>query len=153
MLKLLKSRSFIIFVILVVSLFGLFPIGFTLAQTDTNTGLVPCGRGTAGPNDCTFYKLIELIQNVIHFMIYDIAFPLAVILTIYAGGKMVWYSSTNPGKVKEAKGFIWNIIIGFAIMLIAYIAVQEVLSIFVDTGVDTPIQKAMKLIFRDYSPQ
>ena len=116
------------------------------AETDGNSGLVPCGFGNVGPEDCTFNHLLILAQNVMNFLIFTIALPVAVVLIIFAGGKMVWYSTT-PGKHQESLNMIKNVAIGLFIMLAAYVIIQQVLSFFISEEPDNPINQAQDRLF------
>ena len=61
-------------------------------------GLVPCGG--EGQNPCTWCHLMQLIKNVINFLMY-IVFPLAAIM-IVVGGIMIMTAGGSTERV--AKG-------------------------------------------------
>jgi hypothetical protein len=96
--------------------------------TAMGAGLVPCG-GTNEP-ECKLSHLIGLGNNVIEFLIY-IAALIAVILLAIAGFKLV-ISQGNASAMEQAKSSIWNVFVGFLIILLAYLVVQTIL--FVLTG-------------------
>ncbi len=107
-------------------------------------GLVPCGKGAAGPADCTLNSLILLVNNVLGFAFW-VASIIAAGLIIYAGGKMVYYASSSPNEARKAKSILWNIVIGYAIMLIAWVVVKNLVGFFASsTG---PLQEAIKRVF------
>ncbi|HRZ30573.1 MAG TPA: hypothetical protein P5274_02820 [Candidatus Paceibacterota bacterium] len=96
-------------------------------------GLVTCGRGDAGPLDCNFANLLKLIDDVLLFFMYVVIFPIAIILIIYAGGMMAWYSHSQPGKVTEAKNMLRDVLIGFGIIFGSALFVQQVFSSLANT--------------------
>lgn len=108
-------------------------------------GLVNCGTGASGSFDCNFKKLLELIDSVLKFFMYAIIFPVAIIMIIYAGGTMVFYASSNPGKAKGAKIILFNVVIGFGIIFASYAFVQQVFSYFVDGS--GPLKSALEVVF------
>jgi len=69
---------------------------------------------------CTWCDFFQFAQKIINFLMYNIAFPLAVVFIIY-GGITMMLNSGNPGKLQESQGIIWSAIIGIAIMLSAWV--------------------------------
>ncbi|MFA6476421.1 MAG: hypothetical protein WCV68_03325 [Candidatus Paceibacterota bacterium] len=110
-------------------------------------GLVTCGRGAAGPMSCTLAELLKLIDNVLLFFMYAIVFPVTIFLIIYAGGKMIYYGNTNPGKASEAKKIFYDILIGFAIIFSAYVVVHQVFGYFLGTTTTGPVKQAIDQVF------
>lgn len=108
-------------------------------------GLVPCGKGDAGPADCTLDSLITLANNLLSFAFYA-ASLIAAGLIVYAGGKMVYYASTNPGESKKAKSILYNVVIGYAIILIAWLVVRDLISFF--AGPSGPLREAINKVFQ-----
>ncbi len=95
-------------------------------------GLVPCGEKG---NECGLSDLITLGNNVIEFLIM-IAALIAVILLAIGGFKLV-ISRGNPAAMEQAKSRIWNVFIGFVIILIAYLVVQTILTLLTGGGFET----------------
>lgn len=112
-------------------------------------GLVTCGRGEAGPMSCTLAELLKLIDNVLLFFMYAIVFPITIFLIIYAGGKMIYYGNTNPGKANEAKKIFYDILIGFAIIFSAFVVIHQVFSYFLDGKNDGAVSQAIEQVFGD----
>lgn len=110
-------------------------------------GLVTCGLGDAGPMDCNFAKLLQLIDNVLLFFMYAIIFPISIILIIYAGGTMAWYANTEPAKAKDAKKTLWNILIGFGIVFSATLVVQQLFQYFAPESGDSALLQAIYVLF------
>ena len=86
---------------------------------------IPCD----GPN-CDFNSLIQLINNIIKFLMFSVAVPLAALGFMFMGGKMVISSNKESAKT-EAKEGIGLIIKGFLIMLGAYVFIKTILFMFI----------------------
>lgn len=84
----------------------------------TTDGLVPCN----GP-ECDFDDLVTLIQNIINFLLYTVAVPVATLLFMWAGFKYLT-AGGDPGKVKAAHSIFMNVFIGFLIALGAWLVVN-----------------------------
>lgn len=88
---------------------------------------IPCD----GP-DCTFDHLIILANNIIKFLMYSVAVPLAALGFMWIGGNLV-VNQDKEGAWSTAKEGFWNIAMGFLIMLGAYLLVKLVIYAFLDT--------------------
>ncbi|MCK9344927.1 MAG: hypothetical protein M0P64_02230 [Candidatus Pacebacteria bacterium] len=86
---------------------------------------IPCN----GP-DCTFDSLIQLVNNIIKFLMFGVAVPLAAIGFMFVGAKMVLSSNKESAKT-EAKESFGNIVKGFLIMLGAYVVVKTIVYSFI----------------------
>jgi len=109
-----------------------FVLSWPFVLSATTTGLVVCGTGEDGkPTDCDFTKLVELIRGVIDFFFLNIIVPIGVIVIVYAGGRLVYYSSfmSNPGESKNAKRILTNVILGMALAFGAYLIVKSLLGL------------------------
>lgn len=84
-------------------------------------GLVNCGK--TNPDDCNYDKLIQLIQNLLNFVIYVIATPIATILIALSGFKMVT-SGGDQKSYDNAKKVLKNVMIGYVVMLSAFIIIK-----------------------------
>lgn len=85
---------------------------------------IPCN----GP-DCKFDDLIILANNIIRFLMFSVAVPLAAIGFMWVGGKMVLSPNKESAKT-EAKQSFTSIAIGFGIMLGAYVFIKTILFAF-----------------------
>lgn len=85
--------------------------------------LVPC-NGTTVP--CTFPKVIELIKNIVKFLVFSLAVPLAAISFAIAG-VMILTAGGNTGQVEKAKEIFWNVLIGLIVALSAWLIVNAIL--------------------------
>ena len=126
---LLKNKLFSAFFSL---LFFLFGFSFS-AKAD---GLVPCGTGTTDP--CTLCHLIVGIQGLISWGMGILV--IAAITAITISGIIYIISSGNSSLTKQAKDFVTSAVIGFAIMLGAWLIVNTTLNLL-PTKTDLGIQK------------
>lgn len=94
---------------------------FSVSAAD---GLVPCGG--SGQNPCTFSDFFVLINNVINFLLFNIATPLAA-LTFAVAGWMYLTAGGDTGKIKQAHELFKNVAIGFIIALSAWLIVKAIL--------------------------
>lgn len=93
-------------------------------------GLVPdCGKVVDGvmSNPCNFNSVMELIKNVIHFLLFVIATPLAALAFCYAGFKLLT-AGGSPEQITKAKHIIRNVIIGYVLALGAWLVVNTIFS-------------------------
>ncbi len=87
--------------------------------------LIPCGQEG---DTCTFKDIARLIQNVISFLAFYIAAPLATLAIMYAGFKYLT-SMDKPGPREEAKKILQNVLIGFFFVLAAWLIVDTILDV------------------------
>ncbi len=85
---------------------------------------IPCD----GP-DCGFDDLIVLANNIIKFLMFSVAVPLAAIGFMWVGGNLI-INQDKEGAWSKAKGSFWDIAMGFGIMLVAYVLIKTVLFAF-----------------------
>lgn len=95
---------------------------------------IPCD----GP-DCTFDSLIQLVNNIIKFLMYGVAIPLAALGFMFVGAKMVLSPNKESAKT-EAKESFGNIIKGFLIMLSSYLLIKTGLFLLMDEKQQTLIK-------------
>lgn len=82
---------------------------------------------------CGFNELLKLVNKVIHFILFDLAMPIAAIMFAYAGFLLLT-SGGNPETKNKAKKIFWNVFIGFVIALAAWLIVKTILSVLGYTG-------------------
>ncbi len=109
---------------------------FGFALTVHAQGLIPCGG--SGQPACNFTYLIQLIQNVIDFLLVDVAIPLAIILFAYAGW-LYMSAGGDSGKVSKAHGIFMNVVFGLVLALAAWLIVNTIASALLN-----------KNVFKDY---
>lgn len=84
------------------------------------TGLVPC-KGI----DCQFCHLAKLSQNVINFLV-GLSIPIAAAMFAWAGALM-FTAGDSSSRIDKAKSILRSVLIGFLIVLSAWLVVQTVL--------------------------
>lgn len=112
-------------------------------------GLVPCGGYTEEGLDepeCNFTTFMEMLNDLISWLLFTLAMPLAALMFAYAGF-LYLTSGVKPEQREKAKKLIGNIIWGLVIALAAWLIVHTILTslgvnkeaIFLDNpGDDTP---------------
>jgi hypothetical protein len=100
----------------------------TLAFGQERGGFVPCGWEG---NPCQACHLAEMGQKVVSWLIKAIILVITLIF-MWAGMKMVM-SRGDMGAVSEARSMMTNSAIGFVILLSAWLVIDTVLKISIDT--------------------
>lgn len=88
-------------------------------------GLVPCGG--EGEPFCTWCHLMQLIKNIIDFMI-KIILPIAAIMIVY-GGVIMMIAGGSPEKFNRGKSIVWSAIIGIVIALLAWLVLDTIFKV------------------------
>ncbi|MBU0999080.1 hypothetical protein KKG24_02105 [Patescibacteria group bacterium] len=114
-----KTKKFIIY--LAVFLILIMP-AFSLAA-----GLVPCDNSEGQP--CDFKAFMNLINTVIHFILYYMVIPIAAIMFAYAGFLMVTAGGEIASARTKAKSIFTNAIIGLIFAMAAFLIIRTILSI------------------------
>lgn len=78
-------------------------------------------------NPCNFQALMELVNNVINFLLFYFATPLAAIIFAYAGFLLI-FSSANEHNKTHAKAIIGKVLLGYVIALAAWLIINTILS-------------------------
>lgn len=103
----------------------------SIGYAKTTSGLIPCGNAAGAGEACTFDDLIILAQNVINFLIFKIASPIAAVMFVYAG--FLWVTNGgNESQITQAKGIFWAVFWGFVIALAAWLTINMVVNFFLD---------------------
>ncbi len=89
--------------------------------------LVPC------KDNCGYSELVTLIKNIINFLTFYLAIPLATV-SIFWGGVLLLWSAATPGKKDQGKKIITTAIWGLVLVLAAQLVVTAVLNFFVKPG-------------------
>lgn len=110
----------------------------SFVSAKTSSGLIPCGNvetaaGVPTTERCDFNDFIQLAQNVIDFLIFKIAAPLAAVMFAYAGF-LYLTNQGNESQVKKAHDIFWNVFIGLVVALAAWLVVNFVLEFFLGSG-------------------
>lgn len=102
-----------------------------------NPGLVPCGRSCdnpATPSDetaiCTLCHLLLLIKNIFDWIFMVMTYIAFAVLV--AMGILYIVSTGRPQLINVAKSGIWAALVGFAVVLLAWVMVNVVLFVLAD---------------------
>jgi len=119
-------------------LLAIFFVPMFAGAQKVSSGLIPCGNVSSGGSiaagqECEFNDFIILAQNVINFLIFKIASPLAAIMFAYAGF-LYLTNGGNESKVKQAHDIFWYVFIGLVVALAAWLVVNFILEFFLGTG-------------------
>ena len=115
-------RNFIFVIVLVM----LITPALSFAQTGEGNGLIPCGN--TGQPDCIFKYFMDLVNNVIKFILFTLAVPIAAIMFFYAGFKMVTSAGSAESKT-QAKNIFSNAVYGLVFVAGAWLIIRTILLI------------------------
>ncbi len=116
----------------------------TMPMMVFGAGLIPCGNDINGDGivknvvvggivtvkeECGFSDILVLANTVIHFLMYQVAVPLAALGFVYTGARLILFQN-KEGEWTEAKGRFGDIAMGFGIMLGAFVLIKVVLAAF-----------------------
>ncbi len=107
----------------VLAVFVSFGLAFP-ETVDAGSRLVECAG--QGPFDCKFEDLVKTGETILEFLV-QLGTVIAVIVISYAGF-MYMTSGENAGKVKQAHQLIWYTVIGFLIVISAWLLVRVLLN-------------------------
>ena len=103
-------------------------------------GLVPCGRNCNDPCTkececcpCTLCHLFVLFKRIVDFLTLNIIFPLAVLM-IVIGGVMFLTAAGDPGRIGTAKKILTSVVIGLAIIFLAWLIVDTIIMFLTPAG-------------------
>ena len=114
-----------------------------LAQTNIDP-LVNCGN--AGQAMCTFNDIFLTIKNVGRIFAFQIA-PIALFLGLMYVGYIYLTHGTNSGQLKEAKEKLYKIIIGYFLVLGAWVLINTLVGYLVtDETVKKEIDTNLNLV-------
>ena len=88
--------------------------------------LVPCDNIT---NKCDFNQLMNMVNIVIHFILYSMVIPIAAIMFAYAGFLMVTAGGETAHARTKAKSIFTNAVLGLIFAVAAFLIVRTILSI------------------------
>lgn len=80
------------------------------------------------PKDqCNFNSAIELINNIISFILVYLAIPIATIMLLIGGGMFI-FGASNSGTRTKAKGVLLRAVVGLVIAFAAFLIIQWLLN-------------------------
>jgi len=108
-----------------------------------NSGIVPCGRTCDDPNTgdidesaiCTLCHLLVLMRNITDWIFMVMTYIAFAVLV--AMGILYIVSTGKPQLTGMAKNGIWAALVGFAIVLLGWVAVNVVLFVLADGALGT----------------
>lgn len=89
-------------------------------------GLVPCDNTKT---TCDFNQLMNMVNTVIKFVLYDMVIPIAAIMFAYAGFLMVTAGGEAAHARTKAKDIFTNAVIGLIFAVAAFLIIRTILSI------------------------
>jgi hypothetical protein len=111
---------------LIVTIFVFTAVFFVMPEQTLAQGIVECG---AKDDMCQTCDFIQLGNNILRWIIGVMSSVCAIVIVI-AGFKMVM-AGGNSGAISEARSMITNTLIGFIILLAAWLIVDTVMKTFV----------------------
>ena len=75
---------------------------------------------------CDFNYLMQLVNNVIDFLLFTVATPLAALVFAYTGFLLIT-SGGDSGKRTKAKTIMKNLLLGYLIALAAWLIINTIL--------------------------
>lgn len=115
----------------------LTPFGIVKAQATgycpfLEGGIVPCGRETDNPSTaicectpCEVCHLMVLFDRIVEFATFNIAIPLGILMFV-VGGIMLLIAGGDPRRISKGKTILKVAIIGFVIILTAWLVVNTI---------------------------
>ncbi len=88
--------------------------------------LVPCD------DDCDFNQLMAMANNIVRFLMYAVAVPLAALGFVVVGARLVFNQDKADAWTKAKEGF-WDIGKGFFIIFGAFLLIKFILYEFLNT--------------------
>lgn len=89
-------------------------------------GLVPCGT-TGNPEECSLCYLLELVKNIIDFLVI-IAAPIAVVFIVW-GGFMLLIAGGSEEKISQGKKILSSAVTGLVIVLISWLLIATIIGV------------------------
>jgi len=115
----------------IICLFAIMLIGSSSVQAGIHTGpIVPCGT-KASPDSCTLCHLWNLASNIINFLSFNFAIPIATLLFVVAG-IIFLTSGGNDQRVGLAKSIFTNVAIGILIIFCSWLLVDTLMKTLVN---------------------
>jgi hypothetical protein len=88
-----------------------------------------------GADGCSWTDLVQLVNNVIDFLIKFIAVPISGLLFAWAGFLFLT-AAGNSGQIEKAKGIFFNVLVGLIIALASWLIVNLVTTALTNQNVN-----------------
>ena len=121
-----RTKKFLINNLTLIIFLALLVVPAVSFALSSNGGLVPCDNSSG--DVCNFTQLMNLVNGIIHFILFFMAVPIAAIMFAYAGFLMVTSGGSTESRSK-AKSIFTNALIGLAFAVAAWLIVRTILSI------------------------
>ncbi len=103
-----------------------------------SSNIVPCGteRETPTPpdvvgkikNPCDFKYFLKLVNNVVRFILFKLAVPLAAIMFCYAGFLLLTAGGESAHAKEKAKKILWGAVKGLVLAAAAWLIISLILT-------------------------
>ncbi len=98
-------------------------------------GLVPCGKSSGTSAETAPCTVCHIIVGGNSFITWGLGIMTVIAITVLFAMAVLYVTSAgNPGMMQTAKGGIMAALIGFGVMLSAWLIVNVILTILVDTS-------------------
>lgn len=104
-------------------------VSFAQTGAGSEYDLVTC----SGP-DCNLCTAVDMVDNIVD-LLFTLLSVAAVLVLVFAGFKLV-VSAGNPGAMSAAKSMITSVIVGFIIVLSAWLIVDTVMKALISEDID-----------------
>lgn len=153
----INKRNFlvqtVIFLVLTAVMFSpllVLGAGHTTGEADLVDCDGPKNPSKPGGKECNFAAFTTMINKLITFLI-QIAAVFAACMFAWAGWLML-SSQGNEGKITEAKKIIYQTIVGFLIILLAWLIVNVLLGTLLrDNNENNEAETTLKKIFGSFT--
>ena len=109
-----------------VSFAFLFSVGLAILPLISYAAIVP-SCGGVGQAACSYCDLLQLVKNVMDFMLY-LVFPLATI-GIIVGGFNIMLAAGSTSRVQKGRQYITAAVVGILIALLAWTVLDTILKV------------------------
>ncbi|MBI2628065.1 MAG: hypothetical protein HYW71_01350 [Candidatus Niyogibacteria bacterium] len=113
-----------------------FVMAIAVPLLAAGAGLIPCGTGD---EMCTLNDLGCLAGNVINFLLFYLAAPLAII-SMLIGGILMITAAGNQNQLERGKSIFYNTIIGIVIAFGAWLIVNLILQSLLNEKFENPLK-------------
>lgn len=104
------------------------PYSNTAGTPQTTPAVIATSEITLVTNPCDFNFFMDLINNIINFILYFMAIPIAAIMFAYAGFDLV-ISGGEASKRTQAKNIFTNAVLGLILAAASWLIIKYVLMI------------------------